>query len=182
MKGLFSTSQWCLLIALLVSLLFERLPRMSAHSRRLLLRRRRPTYELMTNDKPTQAPCEAALMTFIALSPTAQGSSAFAGYFLSFGGVLFCAACLFVVRNCNGRRGLFARYRQMNELNRQVEVEAEVIPAEDSIAQADARYVNADEVIAEERKEDGGEAVDVEASVVPEPIAQPALTTARPLR
>lgn len=70
----------------------------------------------------------------------------------------------------------------MNELNRQVEVEAEVIPAEDSIAQADARYVNADEVIAEERKEDGGEAVDVEASVVPEPIAQPALTTARPLR
>lgn len=73
MKGVLGLflRRW-MLMSLFVALLFEQLPRSEAASRRLL-RRRRPAYEIMTNDKPTQAPCELVfvLMEFanMVLSP-----------------------------------------------------------------------------------------------------------------
>ena len=60
-----------LVMSLVVALLFENLPRAGALSRRLL-RRRRPAYEIMTNDKPTQAPCE---FVFFVLRLTHAASS-----------------------------------------------------------------------------------------------------------
>lgn len=70
----------------------------------------------------------------------------------------------------------------MNEMNRQVEVEAVVLPPEDSVAQADARYANAHDTVVEEHKTGEDEVVDVEVSIVPAPEAVPALTTATPVR
>ena len=70
----------------------------------------------------------------------------------------------------------------MNEMNRQVEVEAVVVPPEDSVAQADARYANANGTVVEECKENEDEVNGVEATVVSVPKAVPALTTATPVR
>lgn len=70
----------------------------------------------------------------------------------------------------------------MNEMNRQVEVEAVVLPPEDSVAHADARYATAHGTVVEEHKDGEDAVVDVEASIVAMPKAVPALTTATPVR